>query len=608
MKTTLLCLACLFAGFVSSLSARTFIIGIHDEPDEELSDLKGTLLPGDEIIIANGTYTDQALKFIGIGTEQEPIVMRAETPGGVLLNGTSYVQFDGSHLQVEGLLWYNGDDYLRKTNSRAVEFRGSVNGHAHYCRLTNCAIIDYNYQFLDTSDSDKDGNTEEYLWAHSKKWIEIFGTHNRVDHCYFYNKRTEASLIVVELRQDSDWLDEDPSRTEETPQYETIRHRIDHNYFGDIQLGRPDRSDNNEAIRVGTSTYSNFNAEVVVENNFFYACDAEIETISNKSQNNIYRNNVLYRCLGGIVMRHGDGALIANNIILGDGRANNAGIRLNGQDHIVVGNYISGITGSGMRAGFTMRNAGSITGDDSGGGYEQARFNTIAYNTIIDCNEPINLGSSGSSNNNFKPVSNTIVNNIIASANASEAIVTSLSTSEFAAAVDTWGGNLFWARTLGIPEQEGVTFADPNMEQRADSLWTLSASSLGRNAAVGGFESLGTDLDGEVIEAPSSDSGADQFSEARTLIAQLDLTGVGPDWATGQAPSTIATTALAGSKLRLKVPITFPFLLSDYGLWHSRALTAGCWYPMPVELESTSEGTATFRITTPAEGYYRFGN
>ena len=484
----LICLMPLWA------TATTYMIGLRDDPDEELRDLKGTLLPGDEIIIQNGTYTDQALKFIGIGTEEAPIVMRAEKPGSVLLNGTSYVQFDGSYLHVEGLLWYNGDDYLRKTNSRAVEFRGSENGHAHYCRLTNCAIIDYNYQFLDTSDSDKDGNTDEYLWAHSKKWIEIFGTHNRIDHCYFYNKRTEGSLIVTELRQDSDWLDADPSRTEQTPEYETIQHRIDHNFFGDIQLGRPDRTENNEAIRIGTSTYSGFNAEILVENNYFYACDGDAEVISSKSQNNIIRNNVLLRCEGGIVMRHGDGCLIANNVIFGQGISNSAGIRINGQDHVVVGNYISDVRGTNMRAALTMRNAGSVTGDDTGGGYEQARFNTIAYNTIINSTHPLNLGSSGSSDNDYKPVSNTIVNNLISSPTASEAIVTSLNSTQFLQAVSVWGGNLFHAQTLGASEVEGISFENPALAQREDGVWTPGPGSPARVNAVLGYEALTTDL------------------------------------------------------------------------------------------------------------------
>lgn len=604
-----------------SLTATTYWIGHADDPDSELRDLKGGLLPGDEIIIYDGTYTDQALKFIAMGSAEEPIVLRAETPGGVLLNGTSYLQFDGSYLQVEGLLWYNGDDYLRKTNSRAVEFRGSENGHAHFCRLTNCAIIDYNYQFLDTDDSDDDGNTEEYLWAHSKKWIEIYGTHNRVDHCYFYKKRTEGSLLVVELSQDSSWLDEnpiDPDADFPTPQYPTIQHQIDHNYFGDIELGRPDKTENNEAIRVGVSTFSTFNAEVVIENNYFYSCNGDAEVISNKSGNNIIRNNVLLRCQGGIVMRHGDGCLVANNIILGQGISNSSGIRLNGQDHVVVGNYISDVKGTNMRAAINLRNAGSLNsddllptpviGDDLGGGYEQARFNTIAFNTVVNCTEPLNLGSSGSDDNDYKPVSNTIVNNLIYAPSAAKAIVTSLTSTQFSAAVSTWGGNLFYASTLGTSAVSGVSFEDPLVEMRPDGFMTLSSASPGVGAAVSGYDTLSMDMDGETVSAALGNIGADQVSSVYSVQAQMSLAEVGPDWNSHAALPPFDAVEVHFGDLILEVEANPLAILSDYGFIGARDLASDAWFPVANQVELSEAGTLTFTVSPAddsAASFYR---
>lgn len=589
--------------------ATVYTIGAnHPDPEleKDLSNLKGTLQLGDEVIIANGTYSDQALKFIGIGTDMDPITLRAETPGGVILNGTSYVQFDGDYLIVEGILWYNGDDHLRKTNSRAVEFRGSVNRHANHCRLTNCAIIDYNYLRIDDGDDDNDGDFEDYVWEHSKKWIEIFGTNNRVDHCYFYTKRTEASLIVVELRPDSEWVDEDPARTDETPQYVRVGHRIDHNFFGDIEWTRDDRTENNEAIRIGTSSYSSFNAEVMVENNYFYACNGDAETISNKSQNNIIRNNVLYRCLGGIVMRHGDGALVANNIILGDGQSRSPGIRINGQDHVVVGNYISGVMGTGMRAAITMRNAGSVTGDDLGGGYEQARFNTIAYNTVVESTQPLYIGSSGSSDNDFKPVSNTIVNNLIYAPNASNAVISGLSSNEFDQAVTTWGGNIFYARALGMPEVTGVRFEDPLLELRPDGFYAPRNLSPAIGGAVSGFDSIGVDFDGEVFASSNGDVGADQISSLYAVLAQMDLGSVGPDWNEGLMPALASITPRSLGTVVLEVAADYPFLLSDYGVYQSADLSGAPWYPQLAEWQIDESGgfTAEVRIQNSAESIF----
>ena len=88
-------------------------------------------------------------------------------------------------------------------------------------------------------------------------------------------------------------------------------HRIDHNYFG----SRPELGENGgETIRVGTSTYSRTSSKTLIENNIFRGCNGESEIISNKSGDNIYRNNLFIESEGTLTLRHGNNALVENNV------------------------------------------------------------------------------------------------------------------------------------------------------------------------------------------------------------------------------------------------------------------------------------------------------
>jgi len=65
-------------------------------------------------------------------------------------------------------------------------------------------------------------------------------------------------------------------------------HRIDHNYFGyRATLG----SNGGETLRIGTSHYCMHNSNTLVEANYFDRCNGEVEIISNKSGQNIFRYN-----------------------------------------------------------------------------------------------------------------------------------------------------------------------------------------------------------------------------------------------------------------------------------------------------------------------------
>ena len=102
--------------------------------------------------------------------------------------------------------------------------------------------------------------------------MNIYGQDNRVDHCRFEGQNHSGVTVVVSLNDNG----------------QAARHQIDNNAF----MGRPAGNGNGfETIRIGVGARATTSAQVVVENNLFENCDGEIEIISNKSGDNVYRYN-----------------------------------------------------------------------------------------------------------------------------------------------------------------------------------------------------------------------------------------------------------------------------------------------------------------------------
>ena len=149
-----------------------------------------------------------------------------------------------------------------------------------------------------------------------------------MDHCYLAGKTSESPTLQIEA--------------DGTPN----RHRIDHNHFGPRSpLGR----NGGETIRVGYSGQSMNVSATLVEQNLFERCDGELEIISNKSCENIYRGNTFLDCAGMLTLRHGNRCLVEGNFFFARNKKGSGGIRVIGEDHTVINNYIDGV--ERMRSG-----------------------------------------------------------------------------------------------------------------------------------------------------------------------------------------------------------------------------------------------------------------
>ncbi|WP_258103286.1 polysaccharide lyase 6 family protein [Marinoscillum sp. MHG1-6] len=330
-------------------------------------------VPGDEIIMANGTWENAEIRFVGTGREDAPITLRAEENGKVILSGQSNLRLSGEYLVVSGLVFKRG----YTPTSAVIEYRTSSKDLAHHCRVTNCVIDDYS-------------NPERF---DVDSWVLIFGKNNRFDHNSLIDKRNLGVTLAVRLKGEEN---------------QENGHIIDYNYFGPRQnLG----ANGGETIRIGTSHYSLSYSNTVVSNNYFDRCDGEHEIISNKSCGNIYRDNVFDQCRGTLTMRHGHYTLVENNYLLGRGKPNTGGIRVINKNQTVRNNYLSEITGYRFRGALVVMNG---VPNSPLNRYGQVVDSKIENNILVDCDH-IQLCAGSDTERSAVPVGTSISGNLILS-------------------------------------------------------------------------------------------------------------------------------------------------------------------------------------------------
>jgi poly(beta-D-mannuronate) lyase len=328
------------------------------------------LKPGDTVILADGTWLDMDLLLTGTGKIGQPIRLTAQTPGKVVLSGQSQLRLAGAYLEVSNLVfrdgWAPGDE--------VISFRHSSKEWAENSRVTGIVIDGYNKP-------DR---------AQSDNWVAMYGKYNRFDHNQLVGK-TNAGTTLVVVRNATSGLDN--------------RHRIDHNWFGP----RPNLGSNGgETIRVGTSHDSQSASNTVVENNWFEACDGEVEIVSNKSGGNLYRGNVFKESRGSMVLRHGHGNVVERNIFLGNGKAHTGGVRVINRDQIVRDNYFEGVAGDGFASALAVM-AG--TRDAPLNRYEQVDNARISDNSFVQVRH-LFLGAGLDEERNAMPVRSRIAGNL----------------------------------------------------------------------------------------------------------------------------------------------------------------------------------------------------
>src|SRR5690606_13298187 len=124
-----------------------------------------------------------------------------------------------------------------------------------------------------------------------------------------------------------------------------------------------------------------------------------------------YRGNVFFHSRGSMVLRHGDGNLVENNVFLGGGKPHTGGIRVINRHQTVRNNYMEGITGDGFTAALSVMHG---VPDSPINRYHQVVGAVIENNTIIDARS-LFLGAGMDAERSAPPIDSRFARNLIVS-------------------------------------------------------------------------------------------------------------------------------------------------------------------------------------------------
>ena len=232
--------------------------------NSELNTAISSASAGTTIILADQIWTDVQISINKNGTSDNPIIIKAQTPGSVFFEGRSNISLGGSYIIFEGVIFQNASGLITSGDKLEpiIEFRDTSNNDCVNCHVRNIKIDSYN------------GSTSQETIKF--KWIIIYGEYNEVSYSSFVGKNGVGSII-------------NDNHNNSTPDYS----KIHHNYFADRVPVNNDVNGLNDqdAIRIGVSTTSLSDSFTEVYDNFFNNWSGEVEIISNKSGSNKYYKN-----------------------------------------------------------------------------------------------------------------------------------------------------------------------------------------------------------------------------------------------------------------------------------------------------------------------------
>jgi hypothetical protein len=432
-------------------------------PVNSIAGLKSALAaaqPGDRIELADGAYTSaDPIKIERSGTASAPILVAARNVGKAEIKGSAGFAFGAvSYVVVEGFRLTHGGDVL-------------VPHTAHHVRLTR--------------------NLFQISTGSTKHWVIVLSDDSEVDHNTFQNKSTEGVFLQVAGEGESKM---------------SKRVRVHHNYFYNHTYRG---GGGGESIRFGNSSRQHGVGEGVMEYNLFERADGDSEAISVKSTGNVIRFNTIRNSSGSIVLRHGNRNVVDSNVMLG-GRS---GIRLYGNDHVIINNLVQG---SGIRA---LEIGGGNLIDDTGSttDHERADRALVAFNTFVGTGGDMVIVGGGKK---YGPDSCTIVNNILTGPRSGR-LVSFRQGSNF-----RWQGNIGWGPPRGDLPVGGYREVNPGLVQDAGGLSRLGAGSPAIGAASGAYAQVTFDFDAQP-RGEAKDVGADEYA-AETPRRALTTADVGP--------------------------------------------------------------------------------
>ena len=436
----------------------------------ELLTAISTAKPGDKILLDDGDFNGETIRFSAKGTVEKPIVIKAKNSGKA--NFSVPVKIDGEYLSVEG---------IRFSEKGNLEISGKN------CRVSRCTWSD----------------------AKSGKWIRVLpgSSEIEIDHNLFENKTNNreldrnCQLIQVVVRNENE------------------RHHIHHNLFREIPKGKTGNgfetlqliTENNPFDPPGGRSNS------VIENNLFVRCNGESEIISVKSNGNIIRGNTFRACAGSLVLRHGDDNVATGNFFFGDGEKDSGGVRLQGTGQVVANNYFDGLgqLSLGMMDG---------TPDDL---YIRVERAQILFNSFVNCPKNFVIGMNHSAHpNGTAPKDCQIVGNLFYfdRPNKPDNFIEYVQNDQ--PENWTWTGNIAWGAPVS-KDIKGIQTVNPQLKSQDNGLAVPTSKTPKIQQSVVDDRQIQFDLFGQKWKTKRS-VGAIQFPVANGTSGFLTEEHVGP--------------------------------------------------------------------------------
>ncbi|WP_435747502.1 polysaccharide lyase 6 family protein [Microbacterium sp. PMB16] len=428
-----------------------------------------SMTKGGTIIVADGTYAvpDGApINLSGAGGRgNKPLTITAATIGGVTFTGAASFVFDQTHdLVLSGFVF---------TQSTTLEIAAT-------CQSVTLS-------------------RNEFVLADVEglHCVMVRADDTVIEYNHFHGKSTLGIFLGVE-------------GAGSTEMAENVH--IHHNYFSDHSFA----GDNGgEPIRLGVSPRALSSAHAVVEYNLFERTNGDPEAISVKSSDNTIRFNTIRDSGGGIVLRHGNRTRVESNHIIRGLR----GIRLYGNDHVIVNNYIAETADTALVLGAgTVRDHYEGEPSTSRTKNDAADRIRVALNTFVG-----NTGGiAGETHRPLEPRDCVIVDNIV---QGDTGVLASVPLSQGF----TWAGNILWgAAADGDAPATGFTRVDPKLTRDAADVLRIGPSSPAVDAATQNHSAwVRDDIDGRK-RIGTADVGPHELRPGHAKRAPLTPEDVGP--------------------------------------------------------------------------------
>jgi poly(beta-D-mannuronate) lyase len=281
---------------------------------------------GDRIVVADGKYTaDDDIGVRCLGTAKQPIVIEAQTVGGVEIAGRGFrIQDAAGYVVIKGFVFTHENTMY-------------MSGGSHHCRVTRNVFA---------LKIDKGARAP---------FVTVNSDDNEIDHNIFRDKNTEGQMLFIQGPGEK----------------MAKRNWVHHNLFLNFGKGAPN---NASGLHFGSSHRSMDPGYSVAEYNLFIRNVGENEgAICSKTTDAIYRYNTIIDSTE-LSLRHGHRAQVYGNFMI-----NSSGLRFFAHDHQIYSNYFAQ-----CRPAIAIGNGGATIPPGPLTSHQRPDRVQVVYNTLVD--------------------------------------------------------------------------------------------------------------------------------------------------------------------------------------------------------------------------------